>query len=270
MLLVSCIYLLQLWSINSITPTAEIKVRLNSKIIYSAPGAFSSSFTDESSATYRKLVPPTGLQDGCDPNVPVLPKNAQFYLLVSRGNCSFESKAIAAESIGAKGVVIYNSLEGIYQGNEVASDIDYECDNGMGYINETLYPVYSDEMQSLMPESCTKSSKCSSGKCVVTNTTDVNGTKVCCAWDLYLTMGMSSDTTSDVNIPAVFVRMEDADTIFGYPELKKSLLDITLSARATSSIDFASVFIWLLAVCTVAIGSAKAAEEDRINQHVHR
>lgn len=254
--------------IDAVTPSAELKVRLNSKTFYVAPGSFSSSFTDESDTTYRKLLPPTGLQDGCEPNIPVLPKNAQFYLLVERGNCSFESKAVAAENVGAKGVVIYNSLEGIYQGNEVASDMDYECENGYGYVNETISPVYGDEMLARIPDSCTQSEKCASGKCVVTNITDENGIKVCCAWDLYITMGASSDITSAVNIPAVFMTMSDADTVFGYPELLKSIMDVTLSTRSTSSIDFASIFIWLIAVCTVAYGAARAAEEDRLQVHV--
>ena len=84
--------------------------------------------------------------NGCNPIVPPLRNNLGFYLLVSRGNCSFIDKAIAAKNVGALGVVVYNSIEGIYQGNKFASDVDYECDNGMGYVDTVLDPVYSDEM----------------------------------------------------------------------------------------------------------------------------
>ena len=87
--------------------------------------------------------------NGCNPVVPPLRNNLGFYLLVSRGNCSFIDKAIAAKNVGALGVVVYNSIEGIYQGNKFASDIDYECDNGMGYVDTVLDPVYSDEMVTL-------------------------------------------------------------------------------------------------------------------------
>lgn len=268
LLIVSLFILLS--GIHAVTPSGELKIRLNSNVLYVAPGTFGSSLSEETQTTYRKLVVPALAADGCDPEVPILPKNAQFYLLVSRGNCSFDTKAIAAESQGAKGIVVYNSLEGIYQGKGVASESDYNCDNGYGYVNNTVEPIYGDEMQELMPSSCTKNSNCDSGRCLVTNTTDENGIKVCCAWDLYITMGSSSDESSSVNIPVVFVRMQDADTLFGYPELAKSVLDVALYSRSTSSIDLASVVVWLIAVVTVVLGSARAAEEDRVLHHLYK
>ena len=106
----------------------------------------------------------------------------------------FISNLQAAESVGARGVVVYNSFEGIYQGNTYASDVDYDCDNGQGYLDPSLliYPVW-DISNDDLPYECTKDDNCESKKCLITNVTDSNGIKVCCAWDLYLTMGTSDD-----------------------------------------------------------------------------
>lgn len=251
---------------NCITPSGEMKIRQEDSILYVATGTFGGELSDESETTYRKLVKPVGDNDGCNPEIPRLQHNSQFYLLVSRGNCSFIDKAIAAETVGAKGIVVYNSIEGIYQGNDYASSTDYECDNGQSYIptSEIVYPVYSDEMIAKIPTECSQDSRCSSGHCVLTNTTNENGTLACCAWDLYMTMGASSDESVQPSIPAVFVRMTDIDTLSTLPELDSLTLDVSIFQRSTPLIDFSSVLIWMIAVCTVAIGSSRAAEDDKI------
>lgn len=260
------IIILLMKTCNSITPSGEMKIRQKDSIIYVAASTFGGELNDESETTYKKLVKPIGDDDGCSPVIPRLQHNSQFYLLVARGNCSFVDKAIAAETAGAKGIVIYNSIEGIYQGNNFASSSDYECNNGQSYIptNELVYPVYSDEMISKIPTECSQNSKCSSGYCVLTNTTNENGTLACCAWDLYMTMGSSSDETVQPSIPAVFARMQDADTLSSLPELDALTLDVSIFQRSTPIIDFSSVLIWMIAVCTVAIGSSRAAEDDKI------
>jgi hypothetical protein len=254
-------------SCYAVIPSGEIKIHQTAGTVYVAPGTFGKSLLDESSTIYRKLVIPAGDSHGCDPIIPMLPKRSEYYLLSARGNCSFEDKAVAAEAVGAKAVVIYNDLEGIYQGNDFADESDYECDNGMGYVDEIMSPVYSDEMNAAMPTECTKDSKCDSGRCVLTNHTDENGTKVCCAWDLYITMGGSLTDDSAIGIPAVFIRMRDADTLLAIPEIYTSKMDVALFSRSNSVIDFASILVWLIAVCTVSLGASKAAEEDRISYH---
>eukprot|EP00624_Nannochloropsis_granulata_P007541 evm.model.NODE_8329_length_7045_cov_35.332859.4 len=65
--------------------------------------------------------------------------------------------------------------------------------------------------------------RCASGRCLVTNHTDASmgGTEVCCAWDVYMTMGpdpiIENATPSSLpslpSIPAVYVTMRDADVL---------------------------------------------------------
>ena len=261
--------------VSSVIPTGELttrKIMGTTTVIYVAPGTFSAVLNPENEAMFMRLVKPVSGFDGCAPVAPSLRNNLGFYLLVSRGNCSFIDKAVAAKKIGALGVVVYNSLEGIYQGKDYASDIDYECDNGSGYIDMDgiTSAVYDDAVNDLMPESCTKHSNCDSGRCVVTNTThEVYGRQVCCAWDLYTTMGTSvvyDDDSSMPNIPAVFVRMQDAELLTSFDEINNYTLEVAMFARPASMFDFASILIWLIAVITVATGATFAAEEDKQQQ----
>lgn len=158
----------------AVIPLGELTTRKllgTSTVIYGAPASFSESLSEEKDAVFVRLVKPISGFDGCDPTPPTIKNNQNFYLLVSRGNCSFLDKTIAASNIGASGVVVFNSIEGIYQGNTYASSDDYNCDNGSGYVDTVLSPVYSDEMTALIPTSCSLDSKCSSKRCVLTNTT---------------------------------------------------------------------------------------------------
>ena len=102
--------------------------------------------------------------------------NGDAYLLVGRGECSFEDKLSAALSSNAKGLIVYNSLQGIYQDRLYASSLDYDCYNGVGYVKEIISPIYGDEMNALIPSSCTANSKCASQRCVVANETASSGT----------------------------------------------------------------------------------------------
>lgn len=133
------VFLALLRGVWSVTPMAEIKVKGTNSYYYAATASFGDSLTSEDASSFAYLYQYTGTsKDGCT----VTSKssfehdNSNFLMFVERGNCSFESKAIIAESIGATGIVVYNSLEGIYQGNNYASDTDYDCDNGEGYVDE--------------------------------------------------------------------------------------------------------------------------------------
>lgn len=187
-----------LYVVDSIIPIAEVKIQHSDSFFYAAPANFGKSLKSQDEALYRTVVQVTGVnKDLCSLNSNTFIDTGRddFYLLVPRGNCSFETKTVHAQRLGASGIIIYNSLEGIYGGNDYASSTDYDCDNGYGYVKKISYPVYESAMTASIPQSCTKSSKCSSQVCVLTNDTNNFGHKVCCAWDLYMTMGVSSTVT---------------------------------------------------------------------------
>ena len=58
-------------------------------------------------------------------------------LLVPRGSCTFETKALHAQQLGAKGIIIYGSLASRYEFNETTQQTlwpqefyDYDCSKG--------------------------------------------------------------------------------------------------------------------------------------------
>ncbi len=150
-----------------------------------------------------------------------LPANQPFALLLARGKCSFESKTVAAEAAGASLVIIYNNEEGLYYNKTAATpQLDYECNNGNAFLPTVAEPLWSPLNN---PTSCAMDPRCASGRCLVTNHTDASmgGTEVCCAWDVYMTMGpdpiIENATPSSLpslpSIPAVYVTMRDADVL---------------------------------------------------------
>ena len=108
------VYLVILWTgiVMSVTPTAILKMKKTYKTLYAAPGnrstialsnlqfliyfvvaTFGTDLSSEQTAAPRKLIVPTNDANGCDPELPILPRNSAYFLLVSRGNCSFAEKA---------------------------------------------------------------------------------------------------------------------------------------------------------------------------------
>lgn len=65
---------------------------------------------------YLPLKVPSGSKDGCGVvEIDDAPTEGGYVLLVERGNCFFDVKAVAAQEAGAAGLIVMNSLQGIYQ-----------------------------------------------------------------------------------------------------------------------------------------------------------
>ncbi|CAM9990627.1 unnamed protein product, partial [Choristocarpus tenellus] len=178
----------------AVIPTSMVEVSTG-YIAFASPAWFGPQVPEKGQSSWLTVLMPTSSADACEEvEVDVPEEGEDFYLLSDRGNCAFEAKAIAAEAVGAKGLLVMNSLEGIYQsplpclltqpvtvtyhplppiqigqGNSVAVDkLDYECSNGEGWVAELASPVWSTENTDV---ACTSNPSCSSQVCVVTNTT---------------------------------------------------------------------------------------------------
>lgn len=104
----------QLSMVEAVMPTAGLRLS-NGRATYAAPAWFGLQVPEEEDASYLPLRVPSGGADGCeDVRVDDAPEGG-FVLLVERGNCYFDVKALAAQVAGAEGLVVMNSLEGIYQ-----------------------------------------------------------------------------------------------------------------------------------------------------------
>lgn len=117
-------------------------------------------------------------------------------------------------------------------------------------------------MNANMPSSCTSDSKCDSGVCVVTNKTTSAGTRVCCAFDLYMTLGRSGkDKSLSPPIPAVHIRLRDHIALTNLLDGNADT-EFLIFARPEPFMDISSLLIWLMATTVVVIASLKAAYDD--------
>ncbi|CAN0017698.1 unnamed protein product [Scytosiphon promiscuus] len=244
---------------EAVLPTGELRLA-DGNSAYAAPAWFGLQLPEKEQATYLPLRVPEGSADGCgDVTVDSPPADGTgFVLLVERGNCFFDVKALAAQEAGAEGLVVMNTVEGIYQDKSAATDkYDYECDNGEGWVKELQEPVWNSQNTD---EACWSNDACESQVCVVTNTTDVTlGTKVCCAWDKYITMYSSdAETAGKIDIPSVYVTMKDGQALLDAGEV-----DIELFNRPRSYVNVSSFLLWGLGVATVVWASVKSGDDLR-------
>ena len=140
---------------------------------------------------------PTGYQDGCEPvvRVPSHVETGGFALLVQRSpNCTFGDRAVAAQSIGAKALIVANSIEGIYRNRSYGEALeDYDCSNGEGYVPSVKSE--GGKLNGFPLSSCAADERCASKRCLLTGegpTSSSSGLHVCCVWDSYITMKLSS------------------------------------------------------------------------------
>eukprot|EP00752_Nemacystus_decipiens_P009947 g8870.t1 len=243
---------------EAVLPTGELRLT-GGATAYAAPAWFGLQLPEEQEASYLPLRVPQSSSDGCGTvTVQDPPANGGFVLLVERGNCFFDEKALAAQEAGAEGLVVMNSVEGIYQDKTAATDkYDYECSNGEGWVKDLAEPLWNPTNTD---EACWSNDACDSGVCVVTNETDSNlGTKVCCAWDLYITMYSSAaETASKISIPSVYVTMKDGEALKDAGEV-----DVELFNRPRSYINLSSFLLWGLGVATVVWSSVKSGDDLR-------
>eukprot|EP00640_Fibrocapsa_japonica_P000613 CAMPEP_0113934592 /NCGR_PEP_ID=MMETSP1339-20121228/1905_1 /TAXON_ID=94617 /ORGANISM="Fibrocapsa japonica" /LENGTH=642 /DNA_ID=CAMNT_0000936457 /DNA_START=48 /DNA_END=1976 /DNA_ORIENTATION=+ /assembly_acc=CAM_ASM_000762 len=252
----------------SVVPEAKLQVASEIGTLFCAPAGFGPTLQDEADGKYWPIIKPSIYTDGCERDKVIndLGTNSDgegFILLLERGNCTFTHKALIAQSLGAKGLVVYNSLQGMYQGLEYGIEkVDYECSNGQAWVNSAVSPPWSPANS---PDACAGDDACDSGKCMATNTTDpALGHQVCCAWDTYMTMGGDYDEGQLVTIPSVFLTMAEGETLLSDPGLAEGSLKGKISRRAWSYVNLSSFLLWGMGVATVVVASLYSAEGQRI------
>jgi len=209
-------------------------------------------------------------------------------VLVPRGNCTFEQKAVNAQKLGASAIVIYGTLGSRYAWNESESKqiwpydkFDYDCNYGSATVdisklkfNPSYDATFNDALLTGSTSLCSAANpnftnECTSQRCLLTgNTTSTTSStimKACCAWDLHV--WLYNDPSFDnvtVNIPAFYITM----TQFG-------ILKDILSDNASSSVSLipysrprpaynASAFlIWALGIFVAWLASYLSAQEYR-------
>ena len=169
-------------------------------------------------------------------------------VLVPRGQCDFERKALNAQRLGAHGVIIYNTLESRYDVNTTNGIVwpvagDYGCHNGETWIPKEYFsfsplpynatvndPLLGggwngdgdgEDGYSYDESECDVGSDCKSQRCLLTGRSRIRNEifdneymQACCAWDLHMDLGPSRNIHVDmVNIPITFITMRDGDEL---------------------------------------------------------
>lgn len=263
-------------SLNAIVPSGEILVEDTEQIQFGAPAHWGKKLPQEYETIFRQLVKPTNGTTGCNPVVKddhVVDEG--FYLLSERGECSFEHKAHAAANIGALGLIVYNSPKGVYRGKNYAPPEEYECKNGEGWVRGSIHGnAWSPNSVAEIPRECYENSSCASQRCLYTNITKPGlGTKVCCAWDIYIRMGPDQQASSKnieslidqelVDIPVVFITMKEGEYLLNFLSDKtREYIGVAMFARPLPPIDLASLTIWLIAMITVAYAAEWISKKE--------
>ena len=214
-----------------------------------------------------------------DDSLSTLPANS--ILLVPRGSCPFERKALHAQRMGASGVLIYETLASHYSLNRTATsepsvqDIifpmdkhDYDCsygertipsnqillDNPLPYNPTQNDPVLADPDEA--PASCASQAFLLTGP-----SNDQQSYRACCAWDI--SMELSPDltlnaslTNETVTIPAAFLTRHQHTQLVGTTSRGVKLVD-----RWHPAWNPSAILIWLLGVSVAAWASYSSASE---------
>lgn len=203
-------------------------------------------------------------------------------MLIPRGRCTFEQKALNAQNrYKVGGIIIYETLASRYGYNETSEEViyplnkyDYDCEYGEGYMDAsklTFDPYYDPSNDALMNYQCETTQNdnvCASHKCLLTSPPESGGfSQLCCAWDLHITLyhdsSIPSNTTdTTVAIPAMFITMGQFDEL-NEIMISGKYIELSMFARNRPDYNLSGVFVWALGVFTAALAAYLSAEDIR-------
>lgn len=209
-------------------------------------------------------------------------RDSPVVMLVPRGRCTFEQKALNAQiRYNAKAVIVYGALSSRYGYNETTQKViypldkyDYDCSYGEGTVNYnqlTFDPIYEPSNDALVNGQCETGDgrkTCASHKCLLTSPPDASGSsQICCAWDLpiwlYQDPTIPANTTDTiVLIPAMYITMDQFDEVYGIMTTDKNVI-LSMYARDRPAYNLSGIFVWVLGVFTAFLASYLSASEIR-------
>uniref|UniRef100_A0A7S2WGZ6 PA domain-containing protein n=1 Tax=Eucampia antarctica TaxID=49252 RepID=A0A7S2WGZ6_9STRA len=295
------------WSSSvAVVPTAKIDVR-------STSGGMSTSLLASQASFGSNL--PMGAKNNL-PMLPVFPSNDNPLLcnkdilpatttssipqvmMVPRGGCAFEEKAIAALHLGASAVIVYGTLASRYSLNVTnvtdyqytTNDIiyprdksDYDCDKASAQIpldQLSFSPLPYDSNNDPKLTSTTQGGNgllfspgdsCVSQRALLTGRTtpenNPTSMEACCAWDTYIWLYNDQkfttlEQTLTFDIPSVYITIKDAGNLLNAIQSDPSIM-LTLYRRDEPEYNLSALLIWALGVFVAALASYMSASEYR-------
>ena len=258
-------------------------------------GKVASMDLDKNKVAELTLPPPTNdmlCQNVTSPS----PSFTDKVILVGRGVCTFETKAMNAQRLGASSVLIYGTLGGRYFLNKTdpskrrygMEDIiyprefwDYDCDKGhadipmsaldfspssLPYNSAKNDPILSGDSGSnlCMDKSFDSLQECPSKACLLTGniTTDGNYMKACCAWDLHIELYRDDIFgVHDVNITTMYITMTQGAQLL--QELNRGPVQVQLFLRYRPEYSLSSILIWALGVFVAGLAAYYSSGDYR-------
>lgn len=230
----------------------------------------------------------------------------KFAILVPRGTCSFEQKAIYAQKLGASAMVIYGTLASRYSLNatktislhdsnkETTDDIiypaqyyDYDCDKASAKIplskisfqrlpydymrNDPILSGTAKDGNLCAAQNENFGSLCESKRCLLTGDIDPNENtmKACCAWDNHIWLYHDEtlqEFTPSIHVISVYITMTQAEELFSTMQMHPDLT-VTIYRRYYPSYNLSSILIWVLGVAVASLAAWMSASEYRLPKY---
>jgi hypothetical protein len=202
----ACLHILLLPVLEAKIPDAELY--LNDEMYVASYGDFGSR---KRFVGLQLVAPPTNDIKLCgNVSTPIsFVGNKSTVLLVPRGECSFQYKLERALSLGAIGVIIYNTLESRYDKSSVDGSVvyprpklDYDCDRTSTLLVNPPFqldpPLYNGSVhdkfliESSRDNVCVLDN-CDAKRCLIAAKITNSTFRACCAWDTFVSMASDDD-----------------------------------------------------------------------------
>ena len=185
---------------------------------------------------------------------------SNFIALVPMGLCSPGTKIKNAQKLGAKHVIIYNTLEYL----ETTTDY-FECKNGDATIPDHEHrPDPPSMILCEMYSSHGFADVCPSNLCIWTDTKIGQHHQACCAWDLYMNIYDGSED-EELTISSTFLTIKEKDKLLEI--LNDTNGDGSMRAvvyeRWYPKINISSLLICILGVGVMWLSSFMSAKQYR-------
>ncbi|OQR92219.1 signal peptide peptidase-like, aspartyl protease family A22B [Thraustotheca clavata] len=269
--------LLYLHQVDAIVPSGVLElIRPNgnaTSTMFVAPSydsGWGPLLSDEESVngSHKYLLAQAG--DSCNGTLMNRSVYAGKIIVANRGNCSFLTKAIVAQKLGATGLIIRNTRQAVFLLDRNRSSLPAnntldamppfatDCSQGEDYI-DALDPVMPWMVHSTQ---CTKN--CASNICIPTGYQNESLFQVCCMWDTHLLMGANYTIAKSLHLqfPIVFATVNEGETLTKLLSVFTTM-KASIYARSVPLIGVSSIILWAMGVATAIGGAYYSAASER-------
>lgn len=276
-------------NVHAITQTAQVDVQLSNGGTYSifasqaSFGSYPKMGVENNEAHLLSLAPRNNPLL-CRNDTSADPAVSGTFVMVPRGECTFETKAMNAQRMGAAGLIVRGSLASRYSLNATTNEViypsqfnDFDCSKGRAEIPASaisLTPAYNSDVNDAVLSGPSASNlclanspdgleMCTSKACLLTGNKTAGGNlEACCAWDLHVWLYNDPKYgADDVTIPAVYITLEQGEHL--EQELHSNQIYVIVSSRVRASYNISSILIWALGVFVCSVAAYSSASDYR-------